>query len=305
MSRKGGEDLARPAKVGLSYYSMDVGFLRDKKVRLLKSEFGACSVLCVLYVLGKIYEEEGYYIRWDKDEALIAVDEIGCGVSPSYLDELLTGCLSRSFFDEGVFQMFGVLTSPGIQRRYLAGCEKRAEIQIIKEYWLLGDGKSRGVSASILNKIAFIDINGGNNTGNSPVNPDNSPVNTQSKVKESKVKESKVKESNNMPAKDSFTIFWEAYPKKESKKDAFKAWGQIKGLDDELVKRIISKLEAFKSSKQWQNMQYIPYPGTWIRGERWNDEIGGGSGECGKGRDEGSVAVGGDAQGAYKYGQTI
>ena len=52
--------MARPTKTGLDYYPMDVGFLRDKKVRLLRSEFGASSVIFVLYVLGKVYEGEGY-----------------------------------------------------------------------------------------------------------------------------------------------------------------------------------------------------------------------------------------------------
>lgn len=183
--------MARPAKVGLSYYSMDVGFLRDKKVRLLKSEFGANSVLVVLYVLGKIYEGDGYYIRWDKDEALIAAEELGCGITLSYLDELLAGCLSRSLFDEGVFQMFGVLTSPSIQRRYLAGCEKRSEIQIIKEYWLLNEDNSKGVPPSILNKVAFLQIKGVNNPDKIPFNPDNSPFNPESKVNKSKVNKSK------------------------------------------------------------------------------------------------------------------
>ena len=37
----------------------------------------------------------------------------------TYVSEVLQGCLSRSIFDDRVFQMFGVLTSRGIQRRYL------------------------------------------------------------------------------------------------------------------------------------------------------------------------------------------
>ena len=85
--------MARPTKIGLSYYPMDVGFLRDKKVRLLKAEFGASSVLFVLYVLGKVYEEDGYFMAWDKDECLIAASELG--ESPAYISEVLQGCLDR------------------------------------------------------------------------------------------------------------------------------------------------------------------------------------------------------------------
>jgi len=182
--------MSRPTKTGLDYYPMDVGFLRDKKIRLLRSEFGASSVLFVLYVLGKVYEGDGYFLAWDKDELLLAADELR--EKPTYISEVLHGCLTRSLFDERVFQMFDVLTSAGIQRRYLRGCEKRDEIGIIQEYWLLDVGNKKDVPVSIRAKLTMSSIAGGNNAVNSPGNPNKSPGNPQSKVKESKVKESRV-----------------------------------------------------------------------------------------------------------------
>ena len=182
--------MARPTKTGLDYYPMDVGFLRDKKVRLLRSEFGASSVLFVLYVLGKVYEGDGYFLRWDKDELLLAADELR--EQPTYISEVLQGCLTRSLFDERVFQMFGVLTSAGIQRRYLRGCEKRDVITVFNEYWLLNTCSKSDVPVGIRAKLALVSVTGGNNDVNSPENSDNSPGNPQSKVKESKVKESRV-----------------------------------------------------------------------------------------------------------------
>ena len=182
--------MARPTKTGLDYYPMDVGFLRDKKVRLLRSEFGASSVLFVLYVLGKVYEGDGYFLRWDKDELLLAADELR--EQPTYISEVLQGCLTRSLFDERVFQMFGVLTSAGIQRRYLRGCEKRDVITIVSEYWLLNIGSKSDVPAGVRAKLTLVSVTGGNNDVNSPENSENSPGNPQSKVKESKVTESRV-----------------------------------------------------------------------------------------------------------------
>lgn len=182
--------MARPAKTGLDYFPLDVGFLRDKKVKLLRAEFGASSVLFVLYVFGKVYEGDGYFLQWDKDEALIAADELR--ESPTYISEVLQGCLSRSLFDERVFQVFGVLTSAGIQRRYLRSCEKRDDIEICSEYWLLDVNNKKDVPTGIRAKLAFFEVSGGKNPVNSPGNPVNSPENPQSKVKESKVKESKV-----------------------------------------------------------------------------------------------------------------
>ncbi len=182
--------MARPTKTGLDYYPMDVGFLRDKKVRLLRSEFGASSVLFVLYVLGKVYEGDGYFLAWDKDELLLAADELR--ETPAYISEVLQGCLKRSIFDERVFQMFSVLTSAGIQRRYLRGCEKRDGIAIFNEYWLLNISSKSDVPASIRAKLAFVSLSGGNNDVNSPENSETSPGNPQSKVKESRVKKSRV-----------------------------------------------------------------------------------------------------------------
>lgn len=86
--------MARPTKPGLDYYPMDVGFLRDKKIRLLWSEFGASSVIFVLYVLGKAYEGDGYFLTWDKDECLLAADALQ--KPPTYIKEVLQGCLSRA-----------------------------------------------------------------------------------------------------------------------------------------------------------------------------------------------------------------
>lgn len=183
--------MARPTKTGLDYYPMDVGFLRDKKVRLLRSEFGASSVLFVLYVLGKVYEGDGYFLAWDKDELLLAADELR--ETPAYISEVLQGCLKRSIFDERVFQVFSVLTSAGIQRRYLRGCEKRDGIAIFNEYWLLNISSKSDVPASIRAKLALVSLTGGNNDVNSPGNSETSPGNPQSKVKESKGKESRVK----------------------------------------------------------------------------------------------------------------
>lgn len=154
------------------------------------AEFGASSVAFVLYVFGKAYEGDGYFLTWDKDERLLAAEAIQ--KPHTYVSEVLQGCLSRSIFDDRVFQMFGVLTSRGIQRRYLRGCEKRSDISIFSEYWLLNLDDKKDVPASIRAKFAFFSVEGGNSPVFSPGNPNNSPENPQSKVKESKVKESRV-----------------------------------------------------------------------------------------------------------------
>lgn len=57
--------MARPKKSGIEYFPFDVGFFRDKKVKLIKGEFGAKGLLVLLHIMCSIYEDEGYYKSWD------------------------------------------------------------------------------------------------------------------------------------------------------------------------------------------------------------------------------------------------
>jgi len=70
-----------------------------------------------------------------------------------------------------------------------------------------------------------------------------------------------------------FDKFWSAYPRKSAKAEAKKAFSKITA--DQLESTILPDLEKRKRSSQWQenNGTYIPYPATYLRGERWNDEI--------------------------------
>lgn len=94
---------------------------------------------------------------------------------------------------------------------------------------------------------------------------------TQSKSK-SKSK-SKEKEKEKELEQDLFERFWVVYPRKVGKKDAVKAWNKLKP-DEALTIQIIEGVERWKMSTQWtkDGGQYIPYPATFLNGERWKDE---------------------------------
>lgn len=71
-----------------------------------------------------------------------------------------------------------------------------------------------------------------------------------------------------------FEEFWKEYPKKQGKKDAQKAFSKLK-LNKELFEKIMQAIKTQKNNSDWvkENGKYIPLPATWIRGERWEDEI--------------------------------
>jgi len=74
------------------------------------------------------------------------------------------------------------------------------------------------------------------------------------------------------PVEALFNQFWQAYPRKASKKDAFKAFKAIKDIE-KLLPDILSDIEIKRKSESWtkDKGQFIPYPATYLRGERWND----------------------------------
>ncbi len=71
---------------------------------------------------------------------------------------------------------------------------------------------------------------------------------------------------------EDFDKFWSAYPKKVAKADARKAWQQTASVRPDL-ETILKAIQAACKTEQWMRGggQFIPYPSTWIRGERWED----------------------------------
>lgn len=69
-------------------------------------------------------------------------------------------------------------------------------------------------------------------------------------------------------------IFWPAYPRRVAKHDAFKAWQSLRLKDDDQksLDLIMDGLERARSHWAEHDPKFIPYPGTWLRGRRWEDE---------------------------------
>lgn len=65
-----------------------------------------------------------------------------------------------------------------------------------------------------------------------------------------------------------FGNFWAQYPRKESRKDALRAWGKV---DVEEWPLVTAGLLRWKASEQWQR-GIIPHAATWLNREQWREE---------------------------------
>jgi hypothetical protein len=69
-----------------------------------------------------------------------------------------------------------------------------------------------------------------------------------------------------------FDVFWGIYPRRLARKDAEKAWSRIAMNKQTDVIEAVKKHAALWR-QQGTEKQFIPYPASWLRGERWQDEI--------------------------------
>ena len=128
--------MARPKKSGLSYFPLDTDFLEDNKIRILKARYGNDGMILYIYLLCGIYKE-GYYMQVDDDFEYILSDDLG--MDQNKAKQVLNFLLSRSLFDNTLFQSDKVLTSAGIQRRFQLAIKERARKNPITvgRYWIL------------------------------------------------------------------------------------------------------------------------------------------------------------------------
>lgn len=178
--------MARPTAKGVEYFPLNVNFINDLKVRKLLLSCGAESIAVLIYLLSTIYKDEGYYVEIHEDEIdLIALD---VNVTPEFVLEVINKACEVRFFDVNLYNNFNILTSKGIQERYLKITERRKNSVVITQFNLI----------NVYNNSV--------NVNNNSINVDNNLVNvyksTQSKVKESKEKKSKVKSLSNDSVKN-------------------------------------------------------------------------------------------------------
>jgi len=163
--------MARPTKIGLEYFSLDIDLFEDEKVVPISSEFGAKGECVLIRVLCAIYRN-GYFAECS--EAFKFKIAKQANLPHNLVSEVIAGLVKWGFFDKAVFDSFSVLTSKGIQKRWKEATRKRV-IKNELDYWILEFPTQ---------KQWFLP----------PETPLNQSESTQSKVKESKVNKRERKE---------------------------------------------------------------------------------------------------------------
>lgn len=166
--------MARPLSRGIEYYPLDVDFLNDLKIKKIMKSCGPNSIAIIILLLGNIYGDEGYFMKWDEDVCFLVADAVGA--KEVYVKEVLKKCLQVDLFSSGLFEKYKIITSKGIQKRFFEITKRRKRENLINDYLLVNVTETGVIVAE------------------TPITVPETGVivskSTQSKVKKSKVKDS-------------------------------------------------------------------------------------------------------------------
>lgn len=113
--------MARPQKVGLLYFPLDMDIFEDPKVEKVTSQFGPVGDGILVRLLCRIYRE-GYCTVFDEDVARSVALKVGDRELFGTVIQVVEKLLRVGFFDGGMYREHGILTSRGIQKRYERAC---------------------------------------------------------------------------------------------------------------------------------------------------------------------------------------
>lgn len=255
--------MARPTKQGLNYYPLDTDFIHDIKVRKIMRSNGPQSIAVLLDLLGNIYGDRGYYMQWDDDVRFLVADDVG--ISEVAVDELIKKAVSVDFFNKELFDKFSILTSHGIQERYLKGAKRKVGLCIQKRYDLTVSAYKNPTSSG---------VNANNNPNKGGVSDDSYP---QKKLKETKVNKNKVNKPTSKTEPEDlmldFLDFWQAYPRKERKQQASDAYIAVRedgGDKEAILTGAVNYAKYVKLNNTGTG--YIAMASKWLDEQRWTDE---------------------------------
>lgn len=281
--------MARPNKDGLEYFSIDIDIMDEDSVGYVSAKYGLKAFGLLVRLLMKIYRN-GYYTMWTEREQYLFTKDINVDIEET--QTIVNAYINEGFFNQKLFNQYGILTSHGIQKRYIKACDRRSKIVMYQEYFLVDPVKDD----LKLNNVTLIPVNVDKNHSSQQVTANITLTKTpQSKVKESKEKVKEIESkpfacareddqpvdnlsgdgldgSDNNLNKDEapteehpdFMSFWNVYPRRSGMPKAMEAWKEvIKNIPPKYLVLAAGKY-AMKVKTDDTPSQYVKMPHTFL-----------------------------------------
>jgi len=244
--------MARPTKQGIDYFPVDVQF--NDQLELLIADKGAEALAVIITIWQLIYQNNGYYIENGHDLTLLIKRRII--IEPVVTSEIIIAAIDRGIFDKELYKKHNILTSNGIQKRYISATRLKKNINLVENYLL--------VDVSNVGNYTYVGVNAVVNATKEEVDVD----------------ADKKKRNICIFSQDDFDKFWKIYPKEKhtGKKETIVRWKTLMKSKELPALEII--LGAIKSQITWRERtdseEFIPpwkNPATWLNKGCWEDEV--------------------------------
>ena len=103
----------------------------DDKFELIEAKYGIMGFGIVIKLYQKIYKN-GYYLEWNEEKLLLFKKQVN--VNSEDIENIINDCIRYNIFDENLYKKYNILTSTGIQKRYLKAIERRKSAEMNKNY---------------------------------------------------------------------------------------------------------------------------------------------------------------------------
>lgn len=124
--------MSRPNKPGLEYFPLDCSM--DDKTDLIEAKYGLVGFAVLIKLFQKIYSE-GYFYKFGEEETLLFCKKINTDFNS--VNDIVNDSLRWKLFNKSIYKRYGILTSSGIQKRYVNATNKRKNVLILEQLLLI------------------------------------------------------------------------------------------------------------------------------------------------------------------------
>ena len=217
--------MARPIKEGLDYFPLNV--VLNSKFEIIEARFGIKGFAVIVKLFQYIYGTKGYYCEWDEDVLFVFAKRIGVGANS--VSEILDTSLKKGIFNKDMYEKYSILTSEGIQQRYVEA-KRGGYARICKKYLLISIPKTEENGSETGVNVTKTEVN----------------VTASTQRKEDKIKINQIKQNQKL-----FEKVWSVYPKQFKRQEALEEFCSL-NVSAELADRMVKSIKQQKGQENWK-----------------------------------------------------
>ncbi len=130
--------MARPLKEGFDFYPFSSWITQDPKIKGLMRRHGAQVLAIYAELLAMVYRDKGYYLAVTPDTYEDVADSLYIR-DVEAITAIVGEMLDAELFDRRLFKTYQILTSAGIQKRYLQMTKRRSANLIPARFVLIAE----------------------------------------------------------------------------------------------------------------------------------------------------------------------